>query len=63
MAKKKTYIAPKVNEKELDEFKEHTKLMTEKSKAISAKYKKWWDLEKKTWKPNFVGHESWQFLL
>tara|TARA_Y100000310_G_C19989748_1_gene493566 strand:- start:246 stop:437 length:192 start_codon:yes stop_codon:yes gene_type:complete len=63
MAKKKKYVAPKTNQKELDDFQEHCKLMNEKSKAISAKYKKWWDIKKKRWKPNFVGHEGWQFLL
>jgi hypothetical protein len=64
MAKKKTkYTSPEVNEKELSDFREHCSLMDEKSKAITAKYKKWWDIKKKTWKTNFVGHEGWQFLL
>ena len=51
--KKKKYIAPKVNEDELKEFKEHSKIINEKMKAISAKYRKWWDKDKGQWKKGF----------
>ena len=53
MREKKKYIAPKVNEEELREFKEHSKLINEKIKAISEKYRKWWDKETGQWKKGF----------
>tara|TARA_Y100000296_G_C5135360_1_gene237887 strand:+ start:998 stop:1180 length:183 start_codon:yes stop_codon:yes gene_type:complete len=55
-AKKKRFNAPKANEKELEEFREHIKLINQKSKAISEKYRAWWDTENKTWKKGFKGH-------
>jgi len=57
MARKKTkYKPPKADKAELEEFKEHIRTINEKSKAISEKYKKWWDTEKKDWKEGFSGH-------
>ena len=57
MARKKTkYKPPKADKAELEEFKKHIRTMNEKSKAISEKYKKWWDTEKKDWKEGFSGH-------
>ena len=57
MTRKKTrFKSPKADDKELEEFREHSKMMDEKSKAISKKYKTWWDDEKKTWKRGFDGH-------
>ena len=54
--KKKKYQTPKTNEQELLEFREHSKLIDEKTKAIIEKYRKWWDKDKQTWKKGFKGH-------
>ena len=54
--KKKKFKANKTDEKELEEFREHIRIMNDKSKAISEKYKRWWDKDKKTWKKGFKGH-------
>jgi len=40
----------KVNKKELEEFKAHSKLMDEKMEAIIERYKTSWDTSTKTWK-------------
>ena len=48
--KKKKFNKPKTDEKELQEFRDHIKMINEKNKAISEKYRKWWDKDKKTWK-------------
>ena len=57
MARKKTkYKPPKADKAELEEFREHMRTINEKSKAISEKYKKWWDTEKRDWKEGFSGH-------
>ena len=56
MAKKKKYVAPKTDEKEIQKFREHTKMINEKTKAISEQYRRWWDKDKKTWKKGFKGH-------
>ena len=56
MVKKKVYKAQDIDEDEMARFKEHSKLMNQKSKAISEKYRKWWDKDKKTWKEGFKGH-------
>ena len=56
MAKKKVYKAQDIDEDEMARFKEHSKLMNQKSKTISEKYRKWWDKDKKTWKEGFKGH-------
>jgi hypothetical protein len=56
MAKKKKYQSPKSDIKELEEFKKHSKLINEKSKAVTEKYREWWDTENKTWKKGFEGH-------
>jgi hypothetical protein len=58
MAKKKKYTAPKEDKKEIEEFKEHSKLIDEKIKAISATYKRWWDKDKKTWKQGYKNEDS-----
>jgi hypothetical protein len=50
---KKKYIPNKTNEKELEEFRDHIKMINEKTRLISEKYRKWWDKEKKTWKKGF----------
>lgn len=51
--KKKTYKSPKADEEEMQKFREHSRLIEEKSKAIIAKYAKWWDIKKKKWKDGF----------
>ena len=53
MPQKKKYIPNKTNEKELEEFRDHQKIINEKTKAIVEKYRKWWDKDKKTWKKDF----------
>jgi hypothetical protein len=52
--KKKTYKALKEDEEELQKFREHSKLIDEKSKIIIAKYAKWWDKDSKGWKKGVV---------
>jgi hypothetical protein len=51
--KKKNYKAPKSDEEDMLKFREHSKLIEEKSKTIIAKYAKWWDKDKKGWKEGF----------
>ncbi len=51
--KKKKYIANDTDEKDLKEFRDHLKMINEKTKSIVEKYRKWWDKEKKTWKEGF----------
>ena len=59
MGKKKIkYQAPETTKEEIEEFREHTRLIKEKIKAISEKYKKWWDKDKKTWKDGFKHGDS-----
>ena len=53
MPQKKKYIPNKTNEKELEEFRDHQKIINEKTKAIVEKYRKWCDKDKKTWKKGF----------
>ena len=53
MPQKKKYIPNKIDEKELEEFRDHQKIINEKTKAIVEKYRKWWDKDKKTWKKDF----------
>ena len=56
MAKKKKYAPPKTDKKDLEEFRKHSKLIEEKTKAICEKYRKWWDKDKGTWKKGYKGH-------
>lgn len=56
MAKKKAYKGHKVDEEELQELREHSKMIDEKSKAITEKYRKWWDKDKGTWKKGYKEH-------
>ena len=56
MAKKIAYKKNKVDEEELQELREHSKMIDEKSKAIIEKYRKWWDKDKHTWKKGFKEH-------
>ena len=41
---------PKKKNYQLQKFREHSKLIDEKSKTIIAKYAKWWDKNNKSWK-------------
>jgi hypothetical protein len=54
--KKKKFNKPKTDELELQEFREHLKMINEKTKTIVDKYRKWWDKDKRTWKKGFKGH-------
>tara|TARA_R100000995_G_C3384269_1_gene77413 strand:+ start:329 stop:499 length:171 start_codon:yes stop_codon:yes gene_type:complete len=56
MAKKKKYKPPETDENEMEKFREHTRLINEKTKAICQRYRKWWDKEKGTWKKGYKGH-------
>tara|TARA_Y100000593_G_scaffold91618_1_gene180972 strand:+ start:1686 stop:1865 length:180 start_codon:yes stop_codon:yes gene_type:complete len=56
MAKKKIFKKQKTDEKELAKFKEHIKMINEKTKVIVEKYRTWWDKDKRTWKKGFKGH-------
>lgn len=56
MAKKKKYKPRKTDEAEIEAFREHIKLINEKTKTIVEKYRQWWDKDKKTWKKGFKGH-------
>jgi hypothetical protein len=54
--KKKKFNKPKADERELQEFRDHLKVINEKTKIIVEKYRKWWDKDKKTWRKGFKGH-------
>ena len=56
MAKKKTFKKQETDEEDLAKFKEHIKMINEKTKKIVNKYRTWWDKEKRTWKEGFKGH-------
>ena len=56
MAKKKRFKKPETDEKELENFRLHIKMINEKTKAIVEKYRKWWDKKEKGWKEGFRGH-------
>ena len=56
MAKKKKYMPKKDDDWDLEKAREHQKIINEKSKKITEKYKKWWDQEAGTWKKGFKGH-------
>ena len=55
MAKKRKYSPPDQDEGEIERFKEHSKLMDEKMKSVTEKYKKWWDKDTRAWKKGFNG--------
>ena len=56
MAKKKTYQPPKDSDWDEVETKEHRRIIAEKEKSITKKYKRWWDNKKGRWKEGFNGH-------
>ena len=56
MAKKKRFKKPETDEEELAKFREHIKMINEKTKQIVNKYRTWWDKDKRTWKEGFQGH-------
>ena len=53
MPKKKKYNAPKTDEEELKNFRDHISMINEKTKAIVQKYRKYWHKEARTWKKCF----------
>ncbi len=57
--KKKKYIPNKADEKELQEFRDHLRMINEKTRTIVEKYRKWWDKDTRTWKKGFKGHGKW----
>ena len=56
MAKKKRFKKQETSEEELENFRLHSKMINDKTKAIVEKYRKWWDKDKRTWKKGFKGH-------
>lgn len=58
MAKKKIYRRSKDNDWDKEAAKEHRRIIAEKEKEITAKYKGWWDIDKKGWKDGFGGHDD-----
>lgn len=50
MAKKKKYIPRKDEEWDMEEAKEHRRVIAEKEKAIGQRYKKFWDIKNGCWK-------------
>ena len=56
MAKKKEYIPQKNDEWDEEADKEHRRIIGEAERAISSKYKRWWDGENNRWKEGFGGH-------
>ena len=49
-------MSKKNDDWDMEAAKEHRRVILEKSKAITEKYNKWWDEEKKGWKKDFDGH-------
>ena len=58
MAKKKKYVPQKDDDWDVEAAKEHRRVISEKSKAITKKYKLFWDQKKGRWKDNFPGHKA-----
>lgn len=56
MAKKKKYKPNENDDWDIESDREHRRVIMEKQKQISAKYKKWWDVENKKWKEGLDGH-------
>tara|TARA_R100000008_G_C3521859_1_gene134440 strand:- start:22 stop:189 length:168 start_codon:yes stop_codon:yes gene_type:complete len=53
MPKKKKYTPREDDDWDIEEAKEHRRIIAEKSKKIAEKYKKWWDSDKHRWKDGF----------
>jgi len=51
--KKKKYQPREDDDWDLEEAREHRRVINEKIKSISETYKKWWDKDKKTWKEGY----------
>ena len=56
MPKKKKYTPKEDDDWDMEEAKEHREAIKEKEKAITKKYKKWWDQKKGKWKEGFDEH-------
>jgi len=55
--KKKKYIPPPKDDAELQEMREHWKVINEKTKEIVERYRKWWDKDKRKWKEGYKQNE------
>ena len=55
-AKKKKFNKPKTDERELQRFREHLKMINEKTKAIVESIASGGIKDKRTWKKGFKGH-------
>lgn len=56
MAKKKRYVPREDEDWDEEEAKEHRQIIRTKEAAIKNKYKKWWNVETRTWEKGFKGH-------
>ncbi len=56
MAKKKKYQPREDDDWDIEEAREHRRIISEKIKSISDTYRKWWDKDRKTWKKGYKGH-------
>ena len=50
MAKKKKYVSRKDDDWNIEEARKHRRIIREKEKAITQRYKTQWDSEKHRWK-------------
>ena len=58
VSKKKKYVpGTQITQEEEEAQREQWRIIREKEAALLAKYKKWWDFKKRTWKPRFDGHK------
>jgi len=53
MAKKKKYVPRKDDDWDIEEAREHRRIIKEKEKSITQKYNKWWDNDKHKWKAGY----------
>ena len=51
--KKIVFKQNKISESELEAIKEHGKIIDAKSKTITERYRKGWDIDKGTWKKGY----------
>ena len=58
MAKKKKYTPQKDDDWNAEDARDHRRTIRENEKRINNKYKKWWDVDTKSWKEGFEGHDS-----
>ena len=64
MGKKKNKYTPKKDyDWDAESVKKFRQTIKENSKAITEKYRKWWDKDKHTWKKDFPGHNEYKTKL